>query len=112
MATQMPDLHVDHNVTISINTKDWSSDALPMVGFSLHIIGNLGGNLFVVAIAPANSDGQTVSVSMKIPHVDNQGAPPWACELRIAYCTGVQGNGDFGLPNLPQPIATGRILYP
>ena len=111
-AQQMPDLHVEHNVTFSIKTKDWNAQALPMVGFSLRIHGHLGGVLTVVATAPANSNGQTVSVPMKIPRVDGQGQSPWPCELRIAYCTGVQPNGDFGLPALPDPIALGNIVYP
>ena len=28
MAAQMPDLHVDRNVTFSIKTKDWNAQAL------------------------------------------------------------------------------------
>src|SRR6267143_7259039 len=108
MAT-IPDLHVGHDVTFSIKTKDWNPSALPMVGFALRC----GRDSFAVGVAPANSDGQTVTVKLTVPRVDGQGNGPWDCELRIAYCTGVQPNGDFGLPALPNPIATwqGKIHF-
>ena len=108
MAASMPQLHVDRNVTISIKTKDWDKTAHPMVGFSLQI----GSNVYVVATAAANSDGQTVSVTMKIPQIHNAGPGPFPCALRIAYCDAIQPDGFF-VPNTilpPHPIATGTVF--
>jgi hypothetical protein len=104
----MPPLHVNHTVTISIKTRDWNPSALPMVGFSLQI----ESNVYVVATAPASSDGQTVSVTMKIPQINGHGPGPWACALRIAYCAAVQPDGHF-IPNPTgeiQPIALGQVF--
>ena len=109
MPVQMPHLHVDRNVTISIKTKDWDSSAHPMVGFALQI----GQNVYVVGTAPANADGQTVSVTLKIPQIHNAGPGPFPCALRIAYCDGVQADGFFTPKEsimLPQPIATGQVF--
>jgi hypothetical protein len=108
MAVTMPPLHVNHTVTFSIKTKDWNPTALPMVGFALRC----GNDSYATGVAAANSDGQTVTVTLTVPQVHHQGGGPWPCELRIAYCTGVQPNGHFGLPQMPEPIATGQVFFP
>ncbi len=108
MPATIPNLHVERQVTISIKTKDWNPTALPMVGFALRI----HNGVFAVGTAPANSDGQTVSVTLKIPRIDNAGSGPWPCELKVAYCAAVQPDGHF-VPNtaMPQfPIATGQVF--
>ena|SRR2546425_6013026 len=109
MAAQaMPELHVNHNVTFSIKTKDWNASAHPMVGFCLQI----GSNVYVSATAPATADGQTVTVTMKIPFINGQGDGPWDCALRVAYCAGVQNDGFF-VPTqpIPEPIAKGKVKF-
>jgi hypothetical protein len=104
-------LHVDRNVTISIKTKDWTQEGAagkPMVGFQLRI-----GNMHIGGVAAANSDGQTVTCTLKVPQIHNAGHGPWPSELRIAYCIGMNpADGAFmGLAphELPQPIAAGQV---
>lgn len=107
MPATIPNLHVNRQVTISIKTKDWNPTALPMVGFSLQI----GAGVYAVGTCPANSDGQTATVTLKIPEIHNAGNGPWPCHLRIAYCAAVQPDGHF-VPNSAMPaapIATGQV---
>ena len=107
MAAQMPRLHTDRQVTVSIKTKDWSPAALPNVGFQLQI----GANVFVVGMAPANSDGQTVTVTLQIPQIHGAGNGPWPSALKIAYCAVMLPSGHFDPPQVtpPAPLAVGEV---
>lgn len=108
MPAAMPRLHVNCSVKISIKTKDWNPSALPMVGFCLQV----GRDAFVGGQCAVNSDGQTATVTLKIPQANHQGNGPYPTALFIAYCSGCNEKGQFA-PNTVTPqvaMATGEAV--